>query len=32
MIVNPEGEYIGSYRKHNLWITDKSWAVAGEAF
>lgn len=32
IIVNNEGETIGNYRKHFLYMTDETWALEGSGF
>ncbi|KZT38912.1 carbon-nitrogen hydrolase [Sistotremastrum suecicum HHB10207 ss-3] len=32
LLIGPSGEWIGGYRKSNLFVTDKSWAKPGPGF
>jgi protein N-terminal amidase len=32
MVVNPAGEFVKSYKKHFLYMTDKTWAEEGPGF
>ncbi len=32
MVVNPEGSFVKSYKKHFLYETDKTWAAEGPSF
>lgn len=32
IIVNNEGETIGNYRKHFLYMIDETWALEGDGF
>ena len=32
MVINPQGEFVKSYKKHFLYDTDKTWAEPGPGF
>jgi len=32
MVINPEGKFVKSYKKHFLYETDKTWASEGPGF